>query len=898
MSDITVKQLAEDVGIPIELLLSQLAEAGINKDGAEAITSDEEKQSLLAHLRKSHGKKADTSETAPRKITLKRKTVSELRQPTTSGRMTGRGTAARTSKTVSVEVRRKRTYVKRASVSEQELRIKEAEAAKDALEEQAEQKRKVAAEAEARRVAEEARRKAEEDSKRKAKEVKLQAEEAQRQAETGQLLAEETDRSAETEKVQPVKKGKKGKKVKEVEEVEEVEEDIVQAAVRAEVEAEAKAVTEQKSGRKVVHRKEDAAHARAERERATRHGRKELHVAKDKRGKRRGKAVKKQRRGGAQQDAEHGFVKPTVPVVREVEIPEGITVADLAQRMSVKVAEVIKALMKMGMMVTINQPLDRDSATLVVEEMGHLAIAQKGEDVEAELLSEIVEEHGEVSLRAPVVTIMGHVDHGKTSLLDYIRTTRVADGEAGGITQHIGAYHVETNKGMISFLDTPGHAAFSAMRARGAKATDIIVLVVAADDGVKPQTVEAIQHAKAAGVPMIVAVNKIDKPEAQLDRVTQELSQQEVVSEGWGGDTMFVQLSAKTGEGIDDLLDGILLQAEVLELQAVVHAPARGVIVESALDKGRGPVATVLVQSGTLKRGDMLVSGKEFGRVRAILDENRHQVDSAGPSIPVEVLGLSGVPMAGDDVLVVANERKARELAELRKEKFRDSRLAAQKVVKLDEFFATMEKGEINYVNLILKADVQGSVEALKESLLKIGTEDVKVRVVSAGVGGINESDLDLAMASNAFIIGFNVRADASARRAAEDRDVDIRYYSIIYEVIDDVKNAISGLLTPEVREEIIGLAEVRDVFRSSKLGSIAGCMVTEGTVRRNTPIRVLRDNVVIYEGALESLRRHKDDIPEVKAGTECGIGVKNYNDVKAGDQIEVFERTEVPREL
>ncbi|OQX44031.1 MAG: translation initiation factor IF-2, partial [Candidatus Sedimenticola endophacoides] len=496
------------------------------------------------------------------------------------------------------------------------------------------------------------------------------------------------------------------------------------------------------------------------------------------------------------------------------------------------------------------------------------------------------------------VTIMGHVDHGKTSLLDHIRETRVAAGEAGGITQHIGAYHVETGHGMISFLDTPGHAAFSAMRARGAQATDIVVIVVAADDGVMPQTVEAIQHSRAANVPIIIAINKMDKPDANPDRVIQELSQHEVIPEDWGGEHQFVKVSAKTGSGVEDLLDAILLQAEVLELTAVVDGPARGIVVESSLDKGRGPVATVLVQSGTLNKGDMLVSGQEFGRVKAMLDENRHQVKSAGPSIPVEVLGLSGVPSAGDDVMVVADERKARELASMRQDKNRDSRLAAQKAAKMDEFFASMSEGEVNYINLIVKADVQGSVEALKESLVKISADNIKVKIVAAGVGGINESDVNLATTSGAFIIGFNVRADATARRVAEEQGVDIRYYSIIYEIMDDVKKAISGMLSPEVREEFIGLAEVRDVFRSSKIGAIAGCMIIEGVVRRNNPIRVLRDNVVIYEGALESLRRHKDDVNEVKSGTECGIGVKNYNDVKVGDQIECFERIEVARKV
>jgi translation initiation factor IF-2 len=849
----------------VDRLLSQLEEAGLKKDGPEDAVSEEEKLQLLSHLRESHGKKDGGS----RKITLKRKSVSELRQPT-AGRATARGTTARGGKTVSVEVRRKRVVAKKElPAGEKEKLLKEAEEAKKALEEQAEQRRQAAAADEARREAEKAKRKEEEEAKSDKTAAK------KKQAEEEAKRKEEEERKQKEEAEQAIKN-----------------------TVQAEVDAEAQLVAEEKSGKKAAHRKDDRGKEKDKGSSTQRRGREELHVAKDKRGKRRGKPAKRQRVITEQADVQHGFVRPTEPVVREVEISESMTAAELAQKMSIKAAEVIKELMKLGMMVTINQPLDRDTATLVVEEMGHKAVMQKEEDVEAEVLSAIEEEQGEKESRAPVVTIMGHVDHGKTSLLDYIRTTRVAAGEAGGITQHIGAYHVETNKGMISFLDTPGHAAFSAMRARGAKVTDIVVLVVAADDGVKPQAIEAIQHAKAAEVPLIVAINKIDKPEAQIERVIQELSQHEVVAEDWGGDTIFVKVSAKTGEGIDDLLEAILLQAEVLELEAVVKASARGIVVESSLDKGRGPVATILVQSGTLKQGDMLVSGQEFGRVRALLDENREQIKSAGPSIPVEVLGLSGVPNAGDDVVVVANERKARELAELRQEKSRDSRMAAQKVAKLDQFFSQMEGGEVNYVNLIIKADVQGSVEALRESLQKIAADDVRVKVVASGVGGINESDVNLALTSGAFVIGFNVRADATARRAAEEHGVDMRYYSIIYEVIDDVKKAISGLLSPEVREEIIGLAEVRDVFRSSKLGAIAGCMVVEGTIKRNNPIRVLRDNVVIYEGALESLRRHKDDVSEVKAGTECGIGVKNYNDVKAGDQIEVFERTEVAREI
>ena len=568
--------------------------------------------------------------------------------------------------------------------------------------------------------------------------------------------------------------------------------------------------------------------------------------------------------------------------------------------MAIKASEVIKVLMGMGMMVTINQPLDQETAILVVEEMGHEAVEEKVTDAEEQVLAAVEEEmqQGEMVPRAPVVTIMGHVDHGKTSLLDHIRESRVAAGEAGGITQHIGAYHVNTDHGMITFLDTPGHAAFSAMRARGAKATDIIVLVVAADDGAMPQTKEAIQHARAAEVPLIVAINKMDKPEANPDRVMQELVAEEVVPEDWGGDTQFMKVSAHTGQGIEELLEAILLQAEVLELEVVEKGPAKGIIVESSLDKGRGPVATVLVQSGTLSQGDSIVSGTEFGRVRAMFDENGKQTKEAGPSIPVQVLGLSAAPHAGDDLVVVSDEKKAREVAELRRERQREGRLAEQKAAKLDQMFSRMAEGEVAYVNLIIKADVQGSVEALKESLMKIQTDEAKVKIVAAGVGGINESDANLAMTSDAAVIGFNVRADAAARRVIEENDIDLRYYSIIYEVIDDVKKAISGLLTPEVKEEIIGLAEVRDVFRSSKLGAIAGCMVVEGAVKRSNPIRVLRDNVVVYEGELESLRRFKDDVQEVKAGTECGIGVKNYNDVKPGDHIEVYERYEVAREL
>ena len=625
--------------------------------------------------------------------------------------------------------------------------------------------------------------------------------------------------------------------------------------------------------------------------------RSELHVASDKSGRRPKKKTRP--RGGVVTPAapRHGFARPTAPIVREVNIPETITVAELAQRMSVKATEVIKAMMRLGSMVTINQVIDQETAAVVVEEMGHRAKLLKENALEEEVLG-AAEEDRDMLPRPPVVTIMGHVDHGKTSLLDYVRRTRVAAGEAGGITQHIGAYCVKTPKGTVTFLDTPGHAAFTAMRARGAKATDIVVLVVAADDGVMPQTVEAIQHARAAGVPIVVAVNKIDKPEADPDRVRHDLANHGVMPEEWGGDAMFVHVSAKTGAGVDQLLEAILLQAEVLELTAPAEGPAAGVIIESRLDKGRGPVATMLVQRGTLRRGDILLSGQEFGRVRTMFNESGGEVAEAGPSIPVEVLGLSAMPNAGDEAVVVPDERKAREIALFRQGKFREVRLAKQQAVKLEDVFSQMEEGQVHTLNLIVKADVQGSSEALRDALEKLSTDEVKVRILATGVGGISETDVNLAIASRAIMLAFNVRPDGAARRVIESGGVDVRYYSVIYDIIDDVKKAMTGMLAPEVREQIIGTAEVRDVFRSPKFGAIAGCMVIEGVVKRNNPIRVLRDNVVIYEGSLESLRRFKEDVSEVKAGTECGIGVKNYNDVRVGDHIEVFERVEVMRTL
>ncbi len=834
MPEVTVKELAAEVRVPVEKLLEQLKEAGLPAAGPDATLSDEHKLKLLAYLQRSKGAEA----VEPRKITLKRKTVRELRVS---------GAQGRTTKTVNVEVRRRKTYVKRSVVAEEEARRRAEEEAR-------------------RRAAEEARRQAEEAARRAAEEeaAKRKADEAARRAaeeEAARQAAEEAARQAAEEAARQAE----------------------EAARRA---AEEKARAEKEAA--------EVRKAAPEPERKTKYGREELHVAAAKSGKRR-KRQRVRTSVAVSAQPRHGFERPTAPVVREVEIPETITVGELAKRMAVKPAEVIKTLMGLGVMATINQPLDQDTATLVVEEMGHKARPLQEADLEQALLAE-AEVEGEPVPRPPVVTVMGHVDHGKTSLLDYIRSTRVAAGEAGGITQHIGAYHVEAGRGTITFLDTPGHAAFTAMRARGAKVTDIVVLVVAADDGVMPQTLEAIQHAKAAGVPIVVAVNKIDKPEADPERVKNELAQHEVIPEDWGGDTIFVNVSAKTGQGIDDLLEAILLQAEILELKAVREGPARGVVLEAKLDRGRGPVATILVQRGTLRKGDVVLCGRTWGRVRALFDENGRQVQEAGPSIPVEITGLDAVPEAGDELVVVGDERKAREVAEMRARKQREAQQAAQQAASLEQLFSQMQEGEVQSVNLIIKADVHGSVEALREALTKLSTDEVQVRIVAAGIGGITESDVHLAQASRAIVIGFNVRADAAARAAIESSGVEVRYYSVIYDVIDDVRKAIEGLLEPEIKERIVGVAEVRQVFRHPKFGAIAGCMVTEGVVRRGLPIRVLRDNVVIFEGELESLRRYKEDVNEVKAGMECGIGVRNYNDVREGDQIEVFERVEVAR--
>jgi translation initiation factor IF-2 len=850
MTDVTVKQFAEVVGVPSDRLLAQLVEAGMEIDDVNATISESQKSQLLDFLRESHGKRSAPAAGAPKKITLRRKMHSELQTTVPAargpaGRAATRGQRTE-SKTVTVEVRKKRTYVKRADLLAKEQERQEAEAAERARIEAEEQAR-----------IEEAR----------------QAREAARQAEEQKRAEEESRKQAEAE-----------------------------ARKKAAEEARQQSLAEAEARRKAEEARKKPAEAerkgRRGEDKTTRYGRRELHVAADKSGRRR-KKPKQQRRVTITRTGEHGFERPTAPVIHEVEIPENISVSELAQKMSVKAAEVIMAMMNMGVMATINQVIDQDTATLVVEEMGHVAKPMREDQLEAELEQQIKEVTGERVPRPPVVTIMGHVDHGKTSLLDHIRTTRVAEGEAGGITQHIGAYHVETPKGVISFLDTPGHAAFTAMRARGAQVTDIVILVVAADDGVKPQTQEAVQHARAAGVPLVVAINKIDKPEADPERVKNELAALEVIPEDWGGDTQFIPVSAKTGEGIDELLDALLLQSEILELTAVEDCPATGIVVESSLDKGRGAVATILVQNGVLRRGDLILTGQEYGRVRAMFDENGKQIEAAGPSMPAQVLGLSAVPNAGDEVIAIDDERRARELAEMRQERSRDQRLAMQQQARLEDVFSQVGDGKAASLNIVLKADVQGSAEALRDSLSGIASDEteVKIKVVSSGVGGINESDVNLAVASNAIIIGFNVRADASARRLIEENEVDIKYYSVIYDAIDDVKKAVSGMLSPELKEEIIGLAEVKEVFRSRKLGDIAGCIVMEGVVRRSAPIRVLRDNVVIFEGELESLRRFKDDVNEVRAGTECGIGVKNYS-VREGDQIEVFERVEVAREL
>ncbi len=887
MAETTVDKLATEVGKSVERLIEQFSEAGIKKSKTDTV-SESEKQALLTFLQKQHG-----GDAKPTKMTLQRKSISTLSVSSSSGQ----------SKDVKVEVRKKRTFVKR---DESEVKA-EAEAKAKAEAEAAEAKAKAEAEAKAKAEAEakakaEAEAKAKADAKAKA-EAKAKADAEAKEPKDEASTAQEAEAKAEAERLRKAQEEQAKRKADE------------EAARAAE---EAKRLAEENEKRWAEEEK-----ARKERERNTDHHVTTSSAARaaedssdmdaEKRGRRRNKNAANKKRGGkdgrnarggkgrnkttAPESMAHGFNKPVAAVTRDIRIGETVTVAELAQKMAVKATEIIKQMMQMGSMVTINQVLDQETAQLVAEEMGHKVILTRENELEHQVLSDR-DEDVQLESRPPVVTIMGHVDHGKTSLLDYIRRAKVADGEAGGITQHIGAYHVETDNGIVTFLDTPGHAAFTAMRARGAKATDIVVLVVAADDGVMPQTIEAIQHAKAGDVPLIVAVNKMDKPEADVDRVKTELSNHGVMSEEWGGENMFCYVSAKAGTGVDELLDAILLQSEVLELKAVKDGMAAGVVIESQLDKGRGPVATVLVQEGTLKQGDIVLCGLEYGRIRAMKDENGRAIKEAGPSIPVEILGLSGVPSAGDEATVVRDERKAREVALYRQGKFRDIKLARQQKSKLENMFANMTEGEVQELNIVLKADVQGSLEAIADSLTKLSTDEVKVNIIARGVGALTETDATLAAASNAIMVGFNVRADAQARKTIESESVDLRYYSVIYNLIDEVKAAMSGMLAPEFKQEIIGLAEVRDVFKSPKIGAIAGCMVTEGTIKRSAPIRVLRDNVVIYEGELESLRRFKDDVNEVRNGMECGIGVKNYNDVKVGDQIEVFETVQVERTL
>jgi len=840
MAEVTVSQFAQVLKVPVDRLLVQLDQAGIKVAGPDDHISDEAKMELLTHLRRSHGSDDDSS--SPRKITLRRKTQSELKLASNQGR----------ARTVNVEVRQKRTYIKR-----------------DVLQEQARQQQ--------------------EDLDQK----RLEAEQAARQIETERLEAERRERERlEAENRRRVEEEVARKKQQE--EARRLAEQ--QAREEAERREREQRRTASEPPRERVRAAEEAVVEETDdKQQPTRYGREELHVTSDVSSRYKKKKKTRSRAAAvASTEARHGFEMPTMPVKREVSIGETVTVAELAQKMAIKATEVIKVLMNMGVMATINQPIDKDTAVLVVEELGHTATVQKENQIEEDIQG-VSAEGAELEARPPVVTVMGHVDHGKTSLLDYVRSTKVAAGEAGGITQHVGAYHVETPKGIITFLDTPGHAAFTAMRARGARATDVVVLVVAADDGVMPQTIEAIQHARAANVPIVVAVNKIDKSDADPDRVRTELAKHEVIPEEWGGQNMFVNVSARTGAGIEQLLEAILLQAEVLELRAPRTGLASGIVIESSIEKGRGAVATVLVKKGTLHMGDPILAGSEFGRVRAMFDENGQPIQEAPPSMPVVVLGLSGSPNAGDELLAVESERKAREVALYRQGKFRDTKLARQ-VTRPEDVFSQLGTDKAGVIAILLKADVQGSAEALRDALTKLSTEEVEVKVIASGVGGITASDVQLAAASKARIIGFNVRADAAAREAMKDTGVEVRYYSIIYEAIDDVKQMMSGLLQPEIKEQIVGIAQVREVFRSSKFGVVAGCLVTEGHVRRNNPIRVLRDNVVIFEGALESLRRFKDDVNEVRAGTECGIGVKNYQDVRVNDQIECFARVEVAR--
>lgn len=848
MADVTVKQLAQVVGTSVERLLNQLQEAGLSFTDEHQTVNEEQKRKLLSHLQGG--------------ARLQRKSLTQVRL----------GNDAHSGKTVNIEVRKKKTYL--AAPSAVELRTPVVDVTEDGA--------AVATNA-AILIPEQIVPSEQEEIDKS--DLKTESELGQPELlEAAGHKAEQDDEGAGAIPLEP----------SDVSLAKSVESPLVETKVekasrkkhadKSELESEGDF---KRGKRKVKYQTPDL-----DDEEQGLQGRYKRNKSKKRR-----LNEKSPEHMAAAEVLTHGFERPTEPVIREVMIPETITVGELAKRMSVKVAEVIKTMMGLGVLATINQVIDQDTATIVVEEMGHHPHLLKDDAIEA-TLGHAFSRGIHTETRAPVVTIMGHVDHGKTSLLDYIRRTKVAAGEAGGITQHIGAYHVNTPKGNITFLDTPGHAAFTAMRARGAQATDIVILIVAADDGAKPQTIEAIQHAKAAKVPVIVAINKMDKPEADPDRVMNELSAYDVIPESWGGDTMYLNISAKSGLGIDELLDAILLQSEVLELKAPTDGTAKGVVIESRLDKGRGPVATILVQSGTLRKGDILLAGLQYGRVRALINDNGHQVESAGPSIPVEVIGLSAIPHAGDEVIVVADEKKAREVALFRQGKFRDVKMARRQKGSLEGIFDNMATAEAKVLNAVLKADVQGSVEAISDALIKLSTDEVKVEIIANGVGGITESDVNLAMASNAILIGFNVRADSGAKRLAEQESVPLHYFSVIYDIVDQIKGAINGMLAPQFKEEIVGIAEVRDVFRSPKLGAIAGCMVTEGVIKRNNPIRVLRNNIVIYEGTLESLRRFKDDVSEVRQGFECGIGVKNYNDVQPGDLIEVFETIEIKREL
>ena len=937
MSTITIKAFAQQIGIESERVVKQLGDAGVAGKTVDDSLTDEEKRQLLDFLR---GGAATAPVEAPAagrgKISLKKKTNSEIQQTTKTG----------IARTVQVQTKKRRTFIKREVLEQEEAdrhaaeqlvlqeQAAEVERERVAAEELAKMSESQKAEAEqARLAAEEAVAQAEEEAAAKAAKAAEEAAAANKAAEEAAAKAEAESKAAAQAKAEPVVEEKPVVKAKSA---------AVEPKSAAKVEAPVKEMTaaeKSKLSRKpveaprarrevimpsIIRKASDRVRVspiikQAEPKPATPApspnankndkgaggkrkpfaGREELHVTK---GRGRNKRKDKRRPSNIKTSTgdQHGFERPVAPRTRDVAIGEAISVADLAAQMSVKSAEVVKVLFKMGTMVTINQTLDQDTAMLVVDEMGHNPVEAKQDNPEAFLAAnqEIDVDESSYEPRCPVVTVMGHVDHGKTSLLDYIRKAKVTAGEAGGITQHIGAYQVQTSNGEVTFLDTPGHEAFGAMRARGAKATDLIILVVAADDGVKPQTIEAIKHAKNANVPIIVAINKMDKESADPDRVKQELANEDVISEGWGGDVMMIPVSAHTGDGVDTLLESIAMQSELLELKARPSGKATGTVVEARLDKGRGAVCTILVQHGELKYGDIVLVGQETGRIRAMVNDQGETIKVAGPSMPVEIQGLSGVPAAGDEVLVVEDERKAREAASFRSSRDREARLARQQAAKLENMFTQMGEGEVKNVNVLIKGDVQGSIEALSESLIKLSTPDVKVSVVHSMVGAINASDINLAMASSAFVIGFNVRADAQARKLAEQEDVQIRYYSIIYEVIDDVKNAMEGLLDPEIREDVMGLVEVREVFRAPKIGTIAGCMVTEGVVKRNANVRILRDSIVIFEGHIDSLRRFKDDVSEVKVGTECGIGVTNYSDIKEGDQLEIFNRFEVKVKL